>query len=174
MRRILLSTLAATLGASVGFSKNLTDGEWTYKLNESDEATLTSYSGTGGDVVIPASVGGHTVKTVGAGWPAVFGNGNTTVTSVTVPDGVTNIGACAFYQCTGLTNVTIPDSVTSIGDDAFSKCGRLTSVTIGKGVTSIGDNVFWYSEVTSATIPRRLSSDVERLFPDAKKVTFTD
>ena len=48
-----------------------------------------------------------------------------------------------FYDCAGLTSVTIPDSVTSIGAWAFYGCTGLTSVTIGRNVTSIGDNAFY-------------------------------
>ncbi len=52
----------------------------------------------------------------------------TGLTSVTIPDSVTNIGNYVFYCCTGLTSVTIPDSVTSIGNSAFCDCTGLTSV----------------------------------------------
>ena len=63
----------------------------------------------------------------------------TGLTSVDIPDSVTRIGMFAFLGCTGLTNVDIPDSVTSIGTDAFYDCAGLTSVTIGKSVISIVD-----------------------------------
>ncbi len=43
-----------------------------------------------------------------------------------LPEGVTSIGAQAFYGCTGLTSLTIPDSVTSIGAQAFDGCTGLT------------------------------------------------
>ena len=61
---------------------------------------------------------------------------------VTIDNGVTSIGSCAFYGCTGLTNITIPDSVTSIGGSAFYGCTNLTNITIPDGVTSIGETVF--------------------------------
>ena len=74
--------------------------------------------------------------------------------SVTIPDGVTSIGARAFYNCSGLTSVTIPDSVTNIGASAFYNCSGLTSVTIPDGVTNIGDSVFYNcSGLMSVTIP---------------------
>ncbi len=50
----------------------------------------------------------------------------------------------AFRDCNKLTSVTIPDSVTSIGAGAFSDCRGLTSVTIGSGVTSIGNDAFYF------------------------------
>ena len=55
---------------------------------------------------------------------------------------VTGIVDGAFEGNTLITGVTIPDGVTSIGESAFSGCGSLTSVTIGNSVMSIGDCVF--------------------------------
>ena len=37
------------------------------------------------------------------------------IRELVIPDGVTNIGKCAFSCCCGVTSVTIPDSVKSIG-----------------------------------------------------------
>ena len=65
-----------------------------------------------------------------------------TLTSVTIPGGVTSIGTSTFQDCTALTSVTIPSSVTSIGDNAFYNCISLTSIRIPSSVTSIGDNAF--------------------------------
>ena len=42
-----------------------------------------------------------------------------------VPNGVTNIGDLAFFDCRSLTSITIPDSVTSIGNSAFQYCSSL-------------------------------------------------
>ncbi len=77
-----------------------------------------------------------------------------TAMTVTLDNGIHNIGDYAFHNCTGLTSITIPDSVTSIGTNAFSCCAGLESVTVGNGVTSIGDYAFYYcTELTSITIP---------------------
>ncbi|MBR5570372.1 MAG: leucine-rich repeat domain-containing protein [Oscillospiraceae bacterium] len=50
--------------------------------------------------------------------------------SYAIPDSVTNIGYCAFEDCTSLTSVSIPDSVANIGYYAFEDCTNLTGVYI--------------------------------------------
>ena len=83
----------------------------------------------------------------------------TSLTSITIPDGVTRIGSGAFSGCTGLTSITIPNSVTSIGYDAFYRCTGLTSITIPNSVTSIGNYAFYgCSSLTSITIPNSVTS----------------
>ena len=39
-----------------------------------------------------------------------------------IPEGTTKIGQEAFCDCPKLTSVTIPNSVTEIGNYAFSQC----------------------------------------------------
>ncbi|MCD8160222.1 MAG: leucine-rich repeat domain-containing protein, partial [Clostridiales bacterium] len=36
----------------------------------------------------------------------------TSLTSVTLSEGIVSVGQCAFADCTGLTSVTLPDSLT--------------------------------------------------------------
>ena len=54
--------------------------------------------------------------------------GHSNIVAAVVPEGVTTIGACAFYGCTSLASVTIPDGVTTIGQSAFEGCSSLVSV----------------------------------------------
>lgn len=75
------------------------------------------------------------------------------ITSVTIEDGVTTIGECAFFRCDSLTSVTIPDSVTTIGYEAFYYCTSLTSITIPDSVTTICEWAFRNCDsLTSVTI----------------------
>ena len=57
---------------------------------------------------------------------------------------VVRIGDSAFIDCTELTSVTIPDSVTDIRWRAFYNCVSLKSVTIPKSVTYIDNYAFGY------------------------------
>ncbi|MCX6653107.1 MAG: leucine-rich repeat domain-containing protein [Methanomassiliicoccales archaeon] len=122
------------------------DSDYTYTTSGSPAvATITGYTGAGGAITIPSTLGGY--ATVAIGDSAFYSC--TSLTSVTIPNSVTSIGDWAFYNCTSLTSVTIPNSVTSIGDGAFAVCTSLTSVTIPSSVTSIGSMTF--SVCTSLT-----------------------
>ena len=64
------------------------------------------------------------------------------LTTVTLQDGITSVGPYTFSGCLSLTELTVPDSVTSLGTSAFSGCSSLKSVTIGTGVTELKSDVF--------------------------------
>ena len=64
--------------------------------------------------------------------------------NLTLKEGTGLIATWAFRDCADLTSVSIPNSVTSIGAGAFRGCSSLTSVTIPNSVTRIGDGAFTY------------------------------
>ena len=71
----------------------------------------------------------------------------------------TVIGFGAFDGCSGLTSITMPNSVTNILDFAFSGCSNLTSVMIPDEVTSIGEYAFsGCSELKEVRIPPSVKS----------------
>ena len=127
-----------------------TDGVWGYNLITIDgdtKAAIVSYSGTGGDVVVPATVGGYDVYRLGID---ISGNNvfdNSTISSgstLTISNGIVEIGNSALRSATNFTgSLIIPDSVTSIPKNAFSGCSGFTgSLTIGNSVTTIGNGAF--------------------------------
>jgi hypothetical protein len=59
-------------------------------------------------------------------WEWNYKGGLESLTSVEIPNSVTSISGCAFYNCNGLTTIEIPSSVTSIGWGAFNGCNNLT------------------------------------------------
>ena len=132
----LLLTTALSAIALVAVSA-ATDGDYGYSVS-GGKATVTSYTGTGGAITIPSTLGGN--PTVGIGYGAFYKCTN--ITSVTIPNGVTSIDRSAFNLATHLASVIIPGSVTAIGTYGFFDCKALTSVTIPSNVTSIGDYAF--------------------------------
>jgi hypothetical protein len=105
--------------------------------------TITGYvNPPTGALVIPSNIIGKPVTSIGDN---AFTNGNDYqgwVTSISIPEGVTTIGAGAFYQCS-ITRVTIPSSVTTINGYAFYQCYSLKSATfLGNAPNVAGYNFY--------------------------------
>ena len=148
-------------------AKAATENGFVYEV-EAGKAEITNYTGEGGFVTIPSTLGGCPVTSIG--YEAFIDR--TGLTSVTIPDSVTSIGDYAFCYCIDLTSITIPDSVTSIGEWAFSDCESLTSITIPDSVTSIGGDAFsGCTGLTSVTIPDSVTSIGEWAFEDCTGLT---
>lgn len=59
--------------------------------------------------------------------------------NVTLPTALTSIGSYAFARC-GLTSITIPNGVTEMGDRGLQDCASLVSITLGSGLTTVPDS----------------------------------
>ena len=111
-------------------------GDYTYTIS-GGVATITGYTGAGGAITIPSTLGGCPVRAIGND---AFSSDP--ITSVTIPSSITSIGSNAFYWCDLLTTATIPSGLISIGFQAFAGCTALTSMSIPNSVTLIGFQAF--------------------------------
>jgi len=144
-----------------------TEGEYTYTVTN-DKATITKYTGTGGNVNIPSTLGNIAVTSIGVN---AFNN-CVGVTSVTIPQGVTSIGFGAFEYCNYLTSINIPQSVTTIDKQAFFACNYLTNINIPSGVTIIRNNTFGYCySLTSINIPQSVTTIEDQAFFGCSSLT---
>lgn len=170
-----------------------TDGSYQFILNADNTATITKYTGNEHRITIPAQVThGAYIYPVSKIGDRVFCNYKYVLTSVQIPDTVTEIGSNAFYNCTSLKSVTIQDnkpscvkkigrqafmfcseltdipildSVTEIGSEAFHQCEKLDTVTIPEGVTSVADGMFSYCySLHTVTLPDSVTAIEERAF----------
>ena len=109
----------------------------------------------------------------------------TSLTSINIPDSVTNIGEYAFSSCSNLI-VTLPNNIT-VGNNAFSGVKNLTydpnnyssskgwnasGITITDGVTSISSNAFSScSNLRSITMPSSVTSIEDSAFYNCTYLT---
>ena len=76
------------------------------------------------------------------------------LTAVTLSTSLTTIGDGAFYSCTALTSITLPSRVTTIGQMAFRNCTALTTISLPASITNIGHSAFRdCTAITTVTIP---------------------
>lgn len=57
----------------------------------------------------------------------------TKLETIILPNSITSIGACVFYNCNHLTSITIPKNVTGISNRAFANSLALTSIVVESG-----------------------------------------
>ncbi|MCD8026107.1 MAG: leucine-rich repeat protein [Clostridiales bacterium] len=148
-------------------------GDYAYTVLEDGTAEIAFYIGNETEIVIPSTLDGYTVTSIGESAFDYYGVNNYIV-SIEIPDTVTticdeafgyiynleeiilpesvkSIGVYAFVSCDKLTSVIIPDSVETVGERAFYNCESLTSVQIASSVTNIGDCAFGYHYYTDIT-----------------------
>ena len=152
--------------------------DFEYETGTDGFITITKYKGNDAEVVVPGEIDEKIVKRIGY---AAF-NDCTDLVSVTIPDGVTDIGVTpsgviysyygTFKNCTNLVSVKIPDSVSYIGNGTFAECSSLREVRIPDGITSIGDGLFeGCQSLKSVTIPRKATSIGQAAFERCSGLT---
>ena len=143
------------------------DGIYYNILNENDKTVEVAKGPYVAEVIIPSKVNGYNVVAIGKS--AFEGHGEASIEmygeehwkpliSITIPNGVTSIGKCAFENCENLSSVILPEGLTSIGDDAFGFCVKLTSVKIPSSVTHIGTCAFFCTGLKSIIIPNGITT----------------
>lgn len=118
------------------------DGDWAFQVNQNGDYLVASYRGEEKAVSIPSNYRGQAVSGVGSN--AFYGN--TTITSVIVPETILAIGADAFGYCTNLSEVHLPTSLLGISNNAFEYCLALTEIDLPSNLTTIGNQAFQYCQ----------------------------
>jgi hypothetical protein len=153
---LLLLTLPAVLQA-----------QFNYVTNADGTITITEYTGSGAAVTIPSTFNGLPVSSIGD-YAFEFCIG---LSSVTIPNTVTNIGYSAFIWCSSLTMITLDTNnpaYSSVDGVLFNKSqtmlvqypgGKVANYTIPGSVATIGDQAFYDCPgLASVTIPSGVTS----------------
>ena len=127
-----------------------------YQFVTEDTIEIMGYNGTETNLVIPSQINGYTV--VGIGDLDLLGDDTDTVESVVVPDTVKYIERFAYYPNTAyyvssLTKVTLPEGLETIGDNAFASAPGLSEINLPSTLKSIGERAFMNCNIDNFTIP---------------------
>lgn len=99
-------------------------------------------------------------------------DGITATGSISIPNGVVEIGDGAFLACNNLTNISIPDSVTEIGQMAFQYCINLTEVQLPNNLQKIKSTSFsCCKSLTNIKLPNSLVEIQYGAFGDCINLT---
>ena len=148
---------------------------YTYTVSDG-KAYIFEYEGSGGDIVVPRTLGGYPV--CGIGGRAFHG---TNITSVTVHRGIeyaaneafafcqslvsvefegeaTTLGAGIFAGCSALKSVILPSALASIPSDAFTGCSSLDNIILPDTLEIIEAYAFHETAIKEITIPASVIS----------------
>lgn len=87
------------------------------------------------------------------------------ITSINIPESMTEIDSCAFLGCSNLSNVTIHDNVTNINYAAFWGC-NIRNIELPKNLKYIKSYAFYSCKLTKITIPDKVISIGKSAFLD--------
>lgn len=92
--------------------------------------------------------------------------------SIDIPNSIINIGNWSFMYCRSLSNIEMPDNVVSIGAQAFYLCRGLKTIKIGNGITTIGNWAFGSCEsLEFIEIPDNVKTIGGEAFRNCSKLT---
>ncbi len=140
---MLLGAAPAAASITAKAASSGTCGEnLTWKLNSAGTLTI---SGTGAmtDFFYPLTVPWNKEK----------------IKNAVIDEGVTGIGAYAFYDCRQLVAVSLPETLLQIGEDAFAYCVALSALSLPNGITAIAKEAFYNcSGLEEVDLPNTLES----------------
>ena len=185
-------TFGKTYEIEISYDYDLNDGEGSHPINESYTVTVDSqtihktscklrYNAldyetcivyqnancTHQVLAIPSVIDGYTVTRMDR-----FSNNY--LTTLILPDTVTQFATSAFANCKNLTSVTLPQNLSVLGEKMFSGCEALSDVTIPTAVTAIPNEAFYGCKaLTSLAIPSNVVTIGNKAFSGTDLQTLT-
>lgn len=149
-------------------------GDYSYALLDDGTAEITKYCGEAETLEVPAELDGYVVTAIG---DLAFSSCSC-LTSVTLPDSVTTIGANPFRSCKNLKKIIVsPDHPTlaTIDGALFSKSDKKliyypcastqNTYAVPQGIEVIGDYAFFGCfSLTSITLPDSVTTIGDQAF----------
>lgn len=101
-------------------------------------------------------------------------DGCSSLSVLTIGNGVTNIAAGAFDGCESITTLVIPDTVKTIGPNAFNNCTGLTDIVIGIKVSKIDPTAFAGATNIKTVFTNNTKQTVLNAFSSNENVTLNN
>ncbi len=117
-----------------------------YEIINDNEIHITKYKGSSSTLTIPEQIEGKSITSIGE---RAFAE-NSSITTLSLPTTVNNIGDYAFYSCSNLESVEIRSQSTStysqsvgvVGAYAYANNPKLTTLTIPSVFTTLETSAF--------------------------------
>lgn len=87
---------------------------------------------------------------------------------------MTSIGEMAFQSCSSLTTINLPEGITEISRGLFNKCSSLTELTLPSTVTTIAEFAFRTSGLKHITLPASLKEIADAAFLECENLEGID
>ena len=161
MKRLFILFFIQCIIISV-FAQNFIVDGITYKINpnQKDVTVVKGSEPYAGNIVIPSTVANDdkTYTVTHIGYEAFK---NSEITSISLPEGLIEIGVRAFSECQDLKQIVIPLSVVNIESEAFIFCFSLSKLTFkSKTRPTIGERAFGKTEVKMSGISTAIPSNM--------------
>lgn len=111
----------------ISFADSYTEN-YEYTVNSDNTITISSYTGSAEELVVPSEIDGKSVV---------------------------SIGKKAFYQNKSIIKITLPDTIKTIDDYAFAST-TISECNIYEGLETIGEFVFQFSDIKDIILPESL------------------
>ena len=145
-----------------------------------EEVTITGYTGTATELVVPETIEDYPVTVISN---SAFAD-CTSLTYVKLPESVVTIGDFAFRNCTSLTSFNVPASTIALSCWSFFDCSNLSQLTVSPGNNTfmVIDDVLYSKDGSklvlcpegyrgSISIPNTVKSIGARAFGDCSHLT---
>ena len=141
---VMLFTLLPVLAQAAS------SGDYEYTVNTDGTATITRYTGTGVNVVVPATIDGYRVRDVGQYAFHGVQNDLDSIRSITFSEGIQSVWPYAIYVCENLETISLPSTLTGFSVPT-DNCEKVTEIKFPKGNSNVTvkDKVVYNKDMTS-------------------------
>ena len=125
-------------------------GDFEYTLNTDGTVDITKYSGSGVDVIVPATLDGYRVRYVGQ---YAFNGAQfelDSIRSITFSEGIQYVQPYAIFACANLETISLPSTLTGFSVPTDS-CKNVAEIKFPKGNSNvtIKDKVIYNKDMTT-------------------------